>query len=193
MTGPNPFDANTALLIIDMQQAIDSPVWSGKNNPALLPNLIKVLERWRTLGWPVYHIVHDSPYPDSPYRPGQPGNKIKTELKPVEGEQVVRKRTNSAFLSTSLEAQLRAAGHQTLVVGGVVTNNSVEATARTAGDLGFSVYVLADGTATVGKTDRRGRRWDAEDVHQLALANLEGEYAKVVSVQELLAKLPASA
>jgi nicotinamidase-related amidase len=187
-----PLDSRCALLIIDVQKAIDAPEWSGLNNDRLIPNLRRALDRWRALGWPVYFVAHDSRFEDSPYRPGQPGNDFKAELRPGEGETVVRKRTNCALIGTDLERRLREAGQHTLVVGGVVTNNSVEAAVRVAGDLGFRVYVLADGTAAVGKTDRRGRRWDAEDVHQLALANMEGEYARVLEIDELLASLPNS-
>ena len=181
-----PFDRNSALIVIDVQNAMDSPVWSGRNNPDLLANLAAVLACWREFRWPIYHVAHDSRFPDSPYRPGQPGNEFKLEVRPLAGEYVIRKNTCSAFASSDLESRLRAAGHLTLVVGGIVTNNSVEATVRAAGDLGFDVYVLADGTATVGRTDRRGHSWDAEDVHQLALANMDGEYARIIEVRELL-------
>ena len=53
------------------------------------------------------------------------------------GETVIAKRTNSAFIGTDLESRLRAAGVETLIVAGVITNNSVEATVRMAGNLGF--------------------------------------------------------
>lgn len=53
---------------------------------------------------------------------------------------MIQKRTNNAFIGTNLEARLRAEGHDTLVVVGVITNNSVEATVRMAGNLGFATY-----------------------------------------------------
>jgi len=71
----------------------------------------------------------------------------------------------------------------------VITNNSVEATARMAGNLGFQTYLVSDATATFGKRDLRGQWWDADDVHHLSLANLDGEYATVVTTEQVLAGL----
>ena len=185
-----PFDRTTALVITDVQNAMDSPVWGERNNRELVPNLRRVLERWRELGWPVYLVADDSPNPGSPYHPGQPGNEFKAEFAPIDGEHVVRKKTGSAFVGTDFELRLRRAGHQTLVVGGFMTNKCVEATVRAAADLGFAVYVLADGTATVGQSDRRGRWWEADDVHNLALADMQAESTHVIDTEELLTRVP---
>lgn len=184
------FDQDTALVIIDVQNAMDAPAWGARNNPGLIPNLRRVLERWRELAWPVYLVADDSPNPDSPYHPGQPGNDFKHELAPIDGEHVIRKTTGSAFVGTDFERQLRQAGHQTLVVGGFMTNKCVEATVRVAADLGFTICVLADGTATVGQSDRRGRWWEADDVHNLALANMRAQHTHVIDVEELLVSVP---
>ncbi len=167
---------------------MDSPKWQGRNHKELVPNLRRVLERWRELGWPVYLVADDSPNPDSPYHPGQPGNDFKVELAPIDGEHVVRKTTGSAFAGTDFESQLRLAGHQTLAVGGYMTNKRVEASVRAAGELGFAVYVFADGTATAGQSDRRGRWWEAEKVHKLALADMQGEH-HVIDLEELLTRV----
>jgi len=58
---------------------------------------------------------HDSTSPTSTYRPGQPGNDFKPEARPLDGEAVIIKRTNSAFIGTELEARLCGAGIATLV------------------------------------------------------------------------------
>ncbi len=176
-----------ALLIIDVQRAMDQPGWGGpRNNPQAEANIVRLLTGWRATGRPIYHVRHDSTFADSPYRPGQPGNEFKPEVAPLPGETVIAKRTNSAFIGTDLEARLRAARHETLVVTGVITNNSVEATVRMAGNLGFRAYVVSDATATVDKTGLDGRRWPADDVHALALANMHGEYATVVDTAAVL-------
>jgi nicotinamidase-related amidase len=142
---------------------------------------------WRSAGRPVYHIRHDSTEPDSHYRPGQPGHDFKPETQPVAGETVVPKKTNSAFIGTNLEALLRAANHTLLVVAGVITNNSVEATVRMAGNLGFDTYLVEDATFTFGRKDWRGTWRTAEEVHAMSLANLDGEYCSVVRTEEVLA------
>ena len=111
--------------------------------------MTRLLNAWRARGWPIYHVRHDSQEPDSPYRPGQPGNDFKSEALPFVGETVIVKRTNSAFVGTDLEARLRAAGHNRLVICGVITNNSVETTVRMAGNLGFETYLAEDACFTL--------------------------------------------
>jgi nicotinamidase-related amidase len=82
-------------------------------------------------------VARPARFNESRYRPGQPGNDFKAEVGPIEGEPIIPKRGNSAFIGTDLEERLRAGGHEALVVVGVITNNSVEATVRMAGNLGF--------------------------------------------------------
>ena len=65
----------------------------------------------------------------------------------------------------------------------------VDATVRMAASLGFGFGVRLPGDAcwSCDKRDLTGRLWPAEDVHQLTLALLDGEYAEVASVDEILA------
>ena len=181
---------NAVLLLIDLQQAIDDPSWGRRNNPECEKVVAALLAAWRARRMPIIHVRHDSAKPNSTYRPGQPGHEFKLEAMPHAGERVIAKETNSAFIATGLEARLRESGLTTLVVAGVITNNSVEATVRMAGNLGFAVYVAADGCFTVDKRDLGGELYPAERVHALSLANMHGEYATVVASGEVLAALP---
>jgi nicotinamidase-related amidase len=178
--------SGAVLLLIDLQMAIDHPSWGKRNNPAAEVHIKRLIDWWRSQRWPVWHIRHDSAERNSHYRPGQPGNEFKPELSPLPGEPVIIKSTNSAFVGTDLEQRLRAGGHQSLVVVGVITNNSVEATVRMAGNLGFSVYLVADGCFTFGRADWNGTFRTAEEVHAMSLANLHGEYCTVVTTADLL-------
>jgi len=179
----------TALLIIDVQKAIDHPSWGQRNHPEAEQNIAALLAEWRKSGRPIYHVRHDSAEPNSHYRPGQPGNDFKPEAAPAPGETVVVKHTNSAFIGTDLEARLRAAGHLTLIVAGVITNNSVEATVRMAGNLGFRTYLAEDACFTFGRRDWHGVFRPATDVHAMSLANLDGEYCTVLRTADILAAL----
>ncbi len=105
---------------------------------------------------------------------------------PLAGEIVIPKRTNSAFIGTGLEDRLRQAGIDTLVIAGVVTNNSVEATVRMAGNLGFHTLLAEDACFTFARRDWRGVLRSAEEVHAMSLANLDGEYCTVVKAADLL-------
>jgi nicotinamidase-related amidase len=184
---PRPLPLNAAFMVIDLQKAIDHPSWGERNNPETERNVAALLRAWRSTGRPVYHIRHDSTEPTSHYRPGQPGNDFKLEVQPVAGEIVVPKKTNSAFIGTDLESRLRSANHTLLIVAGVITNNSVEATVRTAGNLGFETYLVEDATFTFGRTDWHGTWRTAGEVHAMSLANLDGEYCSVVRTDQVLA------
>jgi nicotinamidase-related amidase len=178
-----------ALLVIDLQKAIDDPRWAKegpRNNPEAEANIARLLASWRKAGRPIFHIRHDSKEPQSAYRPGQPGNDFKPEALPLPSETVIAKRTNSAFIGTGLEGRLSAAGVKGLVVAGVITNNSVEATVRMAGNLGFDTCLVEDACFTFARRDYRGRLRSAEEVHAMSLANLVGEYCAVTRTNELL-------
>lgn len=177
------------LLLIDLQRAIDHPSWGERNNPDAERQVGRLLAHWRAQGWPVWHVRHDSTDPASHYRPGQPGHEFKPETAPIAGEPIIPKQTNSAFIGTDLEKRLRAHGHDTLVVAGVITNNSVEATVRMAGNLGLQAWLVADGCFTFARTDWNGTPRSAEDVHAMSLANLDGEYCTVVTADALLSAL----
>ena len=186
---PVPLPHSAALVVIDVQYAIDHPSWGERNNPRAEGNIAALLAAWRAGGRPIYHIRHDSTEPNSHYRPGQAGHEFKAEAMPLPGETVIGKRTNSAFIGTGLEATLRAAGVETLIIVGVITNNSVEATVRMAGNLGFETFVVEDACFTFGRKDWAGTPRTAAEVHAMSLANLEGEYARVVGTGEVLEAL----
>ncbi len=178
-----------ALIIIDVQNAIDDPAWGPRNNPGAEDSLHRLIEAWRHAAASIYHVRHDSTEPASPYRPGQPGNNFKAEVAPQPGEPIIAKQTHSAFIGTGLEETLRRASHQRLVMAGVLTNNSLEMSVRHAGNLGFEVDVVADACWAVDKTDLDGRKWSAQDVHALSLANMHGEYARVIDTARALSLL----
>jgi nicotinamidase-related amidase len=179
-----------ALLVVDVQKAIDAPYHAAdgpRNNLAAEGNIGRLLAVWRRERRPIIHIRHDSTFPASAYRPGQDGNNFKDEVVPVAGEVVIPKNTNSAFIGTNLGQHLREHGLETLVVTGVSTNNSVEATVRMAGNLGFRTYLVEDACFTFGRRDFHGRPRTAEEVHSMSLANLHEEYCSVVDTASLLA------
>jgi nicotinamidase-related amidase len=191
MTGrvPTPLPLDAVLIVIDLQKAIDHPSWGERNNPDAEKHVASLLQAWRATHRPVYHVRHDSTEAASHYRPGQPGNEFKPEAQPAAGEIVIVKRTNSAFIGTDLESRLRKAKQMLMVVTGVITNNSVEATVRMAGNLGFDTFVVEDATFTFGRKDWNGDWRTADEVHAMSLANLDGEYCSVVRTAEILAAL----
>ena len=176
----------TALLIIDMQQGMRSAAAGERNNPAAESRIAMLLRAWRAQGAPLVHVRHISRTPGSPFWPGQVGVEFQPELAPLASEHVVEKNVPDAFINTALERWLRVRDIACVAIVGVSTNNSVEATARTAGNLGFRTLVVSDATFAFAKSDFDGVPRSAAEVHAMALANLQGEYATVVTAQELI-------
>lgn len=178
--------ANSALILIDQQQGIHHPKLGPRNNPQAEERIAELLEHWRAMGRPVIHVQHLSRSPDSVFWPQQSGVEFQQRFRPQVGEWVVQKQVPDAFCGTALEAGLREREITQLVVVGVATNNSVESTARTAGNLGFATWVVEDACYTFDKADFFCNPRSAEEVHAMSLANLHGEYATVVAAAELL-------
>ena len=178
--------ADAVLIVIDVQEAIDDPRWGPRNNLEAEANIAALIAAWRAEDLPIVHVRHDSVEPASPYAPHGRGHCFKPCAAPVHGETVIGKNANSAFVGTGLEDLLDDIGATTLVICGVLTPNSVEATARHAGNLGYQVFVVGDACWAVDKTDLRGKVWLADDVHALSLAHLQGEYASVVGAATTL-------
>ena len=185
-----PLPKNAVLLVVDVQRGFDRYNESlHRNNLDLERNIARLLDAWRRTKRPVIYVQHLSRLKDSPLAPGQRGVEIKDEVGPQPGEPIVRKSVNSAFIGTSLEADLRAAGQSVLVVTGMQTNMCVSTTARMAGNLGFETYVVSDATATFDNTGPDGRVWPAQVLHDVALADLHGEFATVLDTSALLDRL----
>ena len=178
--------ANSALILIDQQQGIHHPKLGPRNNPQAEDRIAELLEHWRAMGRPVIHVQHLSRSPDSVFWPQQSGVEFQERFQPQTGEQLIQKQVPDAFCATGLETSLREAGIDQLVIVGVATNNSVESTARTAGNLGFDAWVVEDACFTFDKADYFGKAHTAEEVHAMSLGNLHGEYATVVSTMQIL-------
>jgi nicotinamidase-related amidase len=174
---------------VDVQEGFDDPRWGHRNNPEAETRMVRVLEAWRERGLPVIHIQHCSTDPDSPLRPELPGAALKEATGPHSGELVIQKQVNSAFIGTPLEAHLRQQGISALVVVGLTTDHCVSTTVRMAGNLGFTVFLVSDATATFDRQGMDGRWYSAEAIHQIHLVSLQGEFCTVLSCSDLLAGL----
>ena len=177
----------TALLLIDVQKGLDESYFAGeRNNPQAVSNIGKLLTHWRNQQRPVIHVQHCSTEPESPLREGQPGNAFMDEGMPIQGEPVFKKNVNSAFIGTGLEAYLRNAGIESLVIVGLTTEHCVSTSTRMAGNLGFNVKLVSDATAANPHEGIDGTTIDAETIHQVNLASLHGEFCTVLTCEDAL-------
>jgi len=183
-----------ALIVIDMQKTMRDVSRPRRNNPDAEANIARTLAAWRQYGQPVVCVRHIDRSPLSGFAAGQFGAEFQEQFLPRAHEHIVEKNVPDAFINTGLERWLHARGINRLVIAGVSTNNSVEASARTAGNLGFATVVLSDATFAFEKRDFGGTWRSAEDVHLMALANLHDEYAQVLTTEAILNELlPATA
>lgn len=178
-----------ALLIIDQQLGIDYPKWGPRNNPQAGLVMLELLALWRERGWPIFHIKHRSSAADSVFWPQQAGFELKTQFQPIKGEYLIEKTVPCAFINNAIEQDLNNLAVDSVFIVGAATNNSVEATARTAGNLGFKVTVLEDACFCFDKSDYFGNKRSAAEVHAMSLANLHNEYATVLHSSDYLAQL----
>lgn len=152
---------DAVLLVIDVQKGFDRfNEQYHRNNPALEANIARLQRAWRESGRPIIHVQHLSKEAESPL----------------------------AFIGTSLEVDLRRRGYTTLVLAGMQTNLCVSTTARMAGNLGFTTYVVSDATATFDNVGPDGKRYGSELLHDVALADLHGEFATIVDTATVLAR-----
>lgn len=139
----------TALLIIDIQHAlIDAQPRPYEADP-VVDRINGLAQRARAAGAPVFHIQHESPCGDLAH--GSAGWQLAQRLAVPAGDEHVRKTTPDSFLRTDLEARLRAAGADRLVVCGYASEFCVDTTVRRAAGLGFPVVLAADAHTTHDK------------------------------------------
>jgi nicotinamidase-related amidase len=191
----------TALLIIDMQADFASAggaLEKGGADLATVPAAVAAAERLadgaRASKVPVIFVrlqtraALDSPawkewmrrgggLPDgdtSLCRAGEPGADF-VGATPEPGELIVDKTRYSGFFGTNLDAALKAAKVDTLVISGLTTDCCVDCTARDAFHLDYHVFIAADACAAY-----------EPDLHAGALKALELNCAIVTNTDQVI-------
>lgn len=184
-------DGSTALMVIDVQMAFAHRDAQGaaRTTPEAEQNISRLLASFRDGRAPVIHVHHRSHQKGSAFRAGLPGVEVQPFAQPVGEESVYVKHVNSAFIRTTLESDLRAAGIARLILCGAIANHCVETTARMAGNLGFDVLYVRDAVWAYGATSPDGRVFAPDDVLAMTLANLSDEFARVAPTDAVLADL----
>ena len=176
---------NKAIICIDLQVGFYQEVWGQRNNPSMEKAIEQVLGFGRNQRIPIIHVKHNSLHASSPLAPNQPGNEFIHALGPIGIEPVFEKTVNSAFMGTDLERFLRTEALNHLIFIGLTTDHCVSTSARMAANLGFQVSVLEDCTATFDRQFRKEHYFDAQLMHQTALASLSEEFATIIHSSQL--------
>ncbi|MFV5703319.1 cysteine hydrolase family protein [Flavobacterium sp. XS2P12] len=176
-----------ALILIDIQKAFDNlEYWGGqRNNPEAENNAGELLKLWRKNKLPVFHIKHCSSIETSLLNVTNAGNEFKDIVKPIEGEPIIKKSVNSAFIGTDLKKRLDNEKISKLVIVGLTTDHCVSTTTRMAGNFGYDTFLVSDATATFNKKGVDGQNYSAKLIHETALASLNEEFATIVTTDFL--------
>ena len=116
-----------ALLLVDIQKGFDNiEYWGGqRNNPDAEEKASQLLHLWRVHGLPIFHIQHCSSNPKSMLYETNQGNAFKDEVRPIDGEPIIKKKVNSGFIGTDLKDRLDQLKITKLVIAGLTTDHCV--------------------------------------------------------------------
>jgi nicotinamidase-related amidase len=181
----------TALLIIDMQMgmAVRTAAGRPRANPHAETHVADLLALFRAKSLPVFHVFHDDPNPDSPFRKGLPEAEPMPCANPIPGEAIVWKSTSSAFSGTGLDALLRRQGIDRFVLIGAVAAFCVTSTCRSASDLGFQVILPGDALIGFDLPAHDGGRIDADTVLRVTLSLLGADFAQLTTAKDVASLL----
>lgn len=139
--------ADTALLVIDVQQGLfqkSTPIYRAAQ---LLGNINLLIERARAAGAPVI-FVQDAGK-TLPY--GTPAWQLHPGLPRQATDLIIHKQHGNAFEDTPLQQTLVGLGVKRLVAVGLVTHGCVRATCLGAQALGIAVTLVEDGHSSYSK------------------------------------------
>ena len=185
------FGKETGLLLIDVQKGVNVLAhWGGptgrRNNQNAEENQRALLQAWRDAGLKVFYTKHDSREAASPLKLSLPTGEMIGGFEPRDDEVVITKDVNSGFVGTDLELRLRQHGIHRLVIAGFFTNFCVETTTRMAGNLGYDTYLAHDACATTNRIGLDGTDYDPDQVHDLSVASMHGEFCTAIGTADLI-------
>ncbi len=169
---------DAALVLIDCQNTYRTGIMQLTGVEEALRECQALLQLARELKVPVFHVRHDAG-PGTPYDVQADIGAISPEVAPANGEPVITKHYPNSFIQTDLDAQLKAAGIQNLILAGFMTHMCINSTAHGAFNLGYNVTVVANATATRPLETANGEIVSAEALHRAAIAATRDLYAAI--------------
>ncbi len=188
---------SSALILIDMINAVakgNGPPYNvPPNRQGVIDNFVRLVAHCREVGTPIIYITtyRRADNSDAPKTvadvgggggaamlEGTPAVEVIDELAPQPGDYIVVKPRFSAYYGTNMESILKSLGTETILVGGISTQRSVEGTARDAKNRDTQCVVVSD-CCTAGE----------EDVHQMTVDHVLPLLVRVRNTDEVTAAL----
>jgi nicotinamidase-related amidase len=168
----------TALLIIDVQQALCSGEYEAFECKRVIERINLVSQKAREAGAPVVVIQHESN--DGPLDYGSDGWKVADGLDAQPTDIYVRKKATDSFHNTDLQALLQARSVTKLAICGLQSEFCVDTTTRRALALGYPVTLISDAHSTMDNSVLSAAQISAH--HNETLANITsfGPRVKIV-------------
>ncbi len=142
--------SKTALLIVDTQVGVIANAHEPQQVVARIDGLV---QRARAAGVLVLWVLHES----DELVPDSPAWQLAPPLAPAAGETVIRKRYNSSFAETPLQATMQAQDIRRVVLAGAMTNWCIRATAFAALERGYDLALASDAHTTEAMDFGNGR------------------------------------
>ncbi|WP_433750352.1 cysteine hydrolase family protein [Falsibacillus pallidus] len=137
----------TALIIIDVQNAMfqeRDPVFNGHN---LLDQLRNLLNKARSSGCHVFYVQHNGKE-GHPLATGSKGWEIHPAVSPRKQDIIIQKDTPDSFHNTNLEVELKKKNVEHLFLAGIQSEVCVDTTCRRAFSLKYDVTLVSDAHST---------------------------------------------
>ncbi|HDN17587.1 MAG TPA: cysteine hydrolase [Candidatus Bathyarchaeota archaeon] len=180
-----------AVLVVDMLEDFIHGNLKCERAERIIQPLKTLLDAARRYGFPVVYC-NDAHRPDidaefelwGPHAiDGTPGSQVIEELKPEEGDFIVKKRRYSGFFQTDLHLLLRELGVDTVIVTGLHTNICVKHTTSDAFNWGFKIIIPKDCVEAFSEEDHK---WGLSYMEKVYGAKIT-ESAEVISLFRNLA------
>jgi nicotinamidase-related amidase len=111
------------------------------------------------------------------FEEGTWGGRVREEFAPTQGDVVALEHwCSSGFYNTDLDLQLKRHGVQRLIVIGNRANTCIEATVRSAAELGYDVTLVKDAVAS----------YSAEEMHAALEINIPNYASALVTTDEIV-------
>ena len=185
--------SDAALLVIDVQESFRyAPCWSDDDVAVFAERLQALIDGAASQGLPVLQVFHTAPTGPFSLASGHVRTLAPVAVQP---DAVFHKSKHSALVGTGLDVWLTQRGIRRLLVSGIRTEQCCETTARHASDRGWAVDYVTEATLTFAMTHPGGRRYSPADIKARTELVLAGRFARIVTVEEALARpaLPAAA